>query len=167
MNASPRDAANVVAIAGGEIVGRTKLQKIVCLLEMAGMKLGFTFDYHLHGPYSESLHIAARDASALGLISVELKRASWGGQYFVYRTAPSEVADEPYVRLAHKAAAAGSIELELLVTALFLAKNGSLDPWGDVAERKSEKATEERLRNAKLLYSDIVEVETPEPLPRV
>jgi uncharacterized protein len=166
MTASPRDAAEIVAIAGGKIVGRTRLQKVTCLLDMIGMQLGFSFEYHLHGPYSEKLRLAVSDADALGLISVDVKKTEWGGQYFVYcnNSEPSEKT-QPFRTIAQKAASAGSIELELMVTALFLAKCGSENPWDDVVKRKREKATPERLEGAKTLLRDIRVEELSSTLP--
>lgn len=160
---SPQDAARIVSFAGGEIVGRTRLQKIACLLKMAGMNHGFMFDYHLHGPYSEALSFAAADATALGFLSIEKRQAAWGGDYYIYK---SSSINEPsaYAEMAHRAARAGNVELELMVTALFLAENGIRDPWDEVTKRKTEKATEQRIKDAKSLYREIAEVKTPRPL---
>jgi hypothetical protein len=37
----PREAAKIVQLAGGEIIGSTRLQKIGCLLELVGAGVGF------------------------------------------------------------------------------------------------------------------------------
>ena len=101
---------------------------------MAGAELGFGFSYRLYGPYSEQLSIAISDADALGLIEAEDRTAEWGGRYSVFRI-KNRVPEEarritaPLRTLASTAAKADSIVLELAVTAAFLARSGSKDPW--------------------------------------
>ena len=159
--------ASVIQLSGGELIGRTRLQKTTCLLEMAGATFGFSFDYHLYGPYSEELNIAASDAGALRLVEVNERTASWGGKYFVFRAKPNdELAGTPLGQLATIAAKADGIVLELAVTAAFLAKNGAADPWKEVKSRKSVKATPERMSEAKALYKELSSVKTPMQLPQ-
>ena len=149
---------DIIRDAGGKLVGRTRLQKTACLLELAGQGEGFHFDYHHYGPYSEELAHAAVLASAMNRIHEEEHRAEWGGRYSVYTSsehnAPS--ASEP-VRgaLIHKAATANAITLELATTAAYLAHEGEDDPWGETARRKPDKAEDGRLENAKQLYQEL------------
>jgi hypothetical protein len=154
-------------MAGGEIIGTTRFQKIGCLLELVGAGAGFDFAYHLFGPYSEALSIAATDAGALDLMKIEERTASWGGRYCIYRAevTGSENVPSAVRKLAKKAAAADSVELELAVTAAFLAKNGRPDPWDEVASRKADKA--DRLVRAKALYAAFKKFDLPQPLPSV
>ena len=49
------DIASLVRAAGGEIVGKIRLQKMVYLLDQMGLNSGYPFEYHHYGPYSESL----------------------------------------------------------------------------------------------------------------
>jgi uncharacterized protein YwgA len=165
----PQDAAKIVSTAGGEIVGTTRLQKVGCLLELVGAGVGFRFAYHLFGPYSEDLSIAATDAHALGLIQVEEKTAAWGGRYSIYRASASRQPDVPLgvLSLAKAAVAADSVALELAVTAAFLAKNRSNQPWEEVASRKQGKATPDRLARAKHLYAKLEKFHLPQALPRI
>jgi hypothetical protein len=171
--ARKRDSEKVAAIvrdSGGRIVGRTRLQKIGYLLELAGVGEGFTFGYRHYGPYSEELASAARDANALGLLSEEEHRATWGGLYSIFTTPhaiPTEAIDPSRIRLVREAAAASAIELELAATAAFLAEAGSRDPWGDTAKFKPEKTQGGRLENAKMLYHQLQQIDTPKPLPRI
>jgi uncharacterized protein len=168
-----RDTEKVAAIirdAGCRIVGRTRLQKIGYLLELTGLGEGFSFEYRHYGPYSEELASAARDANALGLLSEEEHQATWGGLYSIFTTrhaARSEDVDPSRIRLVRDAAAASAIELELAATAAFLADAGSRDPWGDTARFKPEKAQGGRLENAKMLYRQLQQIDTPKPLPRI
>jgi uncharacterized protein YwgA len=163
----PKEVARIVSLAGGEIIGRTRLQKIGCLLDMVGAGSGFEFSYHIYGPYSEELSIATSDADALDMISVDERVAAWGGRYSIYRTAMDFSAD-PFVKsLARRAAQADSVALELAVTAAFLAANGEDDAWDEVAERKSAKATSEMMSNAKSLYADFRKIDVSGLLPSI
>jgi hypothetical protein len=130
--------------------------------------LGFTYSYHLYGPYSEQLSIAASDADALNMITAEECQADWGGRYFVFRSNGAAENLLPSIQtLAQKASAADSIELELAVTAAFLAKNGNAHPWDEVSARKKAKATAERLAAAKALYATFESADLPTALPHL
>ncbi len=163
----PREVARIVSLAGGEIIGRTRLQKIGCLLDLVGAGSGFEFSYHIYGPYSEELSIATSDADALDMITVDERVAAWGGRYSIYRTAMDFSADDFVKRLARRAAQADSVALELAVTAAFLAANGEDDAWNEVAERKSAKATSEMMSKAKSLYADFRRIDVSGRLPSI
>jgi uncharacterized protein len=165
----PREAAKIVQLAGGEIIGSTRLQKIGCLLELVGAGVGFDYSYHLFGPYSEELSIAAADADALDLIDIKERTATWGGRYSIYRSLSdnTDSSDPSVGALAKAAAAANSVALELAVTAAFLAKNGYSNPWEEVAARKSAKATAEMMSQAKSLYRDLRRLSVPVSLPAI
>ena len=72
----------IVRDAGGKVVGRTRLQKIACLLELAGLGSGFSFSYKHYGPFSDELASAARFASVFSNLKEEEKPTSWGGALF-------------------------------------------------------------------------------------
>jgi len=168
---SPLDVAALVEAAGGELVGRTRLQKTACLLDLVGAGLGFRFRYHRFGPYSEELSIAASDADALGFVKELPAHAVWGGRYSVFRvtdkargTATLDSASRELILVATKA---DSVELELAVTAAFLAEGGFPDAWSEVARLKPSKVTEGRLESAKALYSKFQDLAAPKPLPKI
>jgi hypothetical protein len=163
----PREVARIVSLAGGEIIGRTRLQKVGCLLDLVGSGSGFEFSYHIYGPYSEELSIAAGDADALDMITVDDRVAAWGGRYSIYRTTMDFSADASVKSLARKAAQADSVALELAVTAAFLAANGEDDAWDEVAERKSAKATPEMMSKARSLYADFRKIDVLGRLPSI
>ncbi|MGO9767984.1 MAG: hypothetical protein ACLPSW_00215 [Roseiarcus sp.] len=161
-------AADIVTAAGGQIVGRTKLQKIAYLLELCGMGDGFEFDYRHYGPYSEDLSDAIKVAGAFGLISEEERRAAWGGTYSVYSSQQQDRGDGQRATFARTAAAVGAIELELAATAAYLSSaEHCADPWGETKRRKPEKATDERLRAAKKAYALLQSLPAPRPLPQI
>lgn len=168
-------AAALVREAGGKLVGRTRLQKISYLMQLAGYPGGFEFEYRHYGPFSEDLAEAIEIASGLGLVEEEVRRAEWGGKYSVYRatdrTPLSE--DNGRARFAATAAEIGAIELELAATAAFLyadegiGREGNGDPWAETAKRKPDKADQGRLDRARTAYSRLRGLPTPKPLPEI
>jgi uncharacterized protein YwgA len=167
-----RDAEKVAEIirdAGGRIVGRTRLQKVSYLLDVAGLGEGFAFEYRHYGPYSEELTAAARTARHLGLVDEEEHTAGWGGTYSIYSTGLPESSDVPEARraLARMAAQADSVQLELAATAVFLAGEGASDPWAETERHKPEKAEGGRLDRAKELYRRLRRIDVPHPLPEI
>jgi hypothetical protein len=159
--------ADIVRDAGGRIVGRTRLQKISYLLELAGLGDGFSFEYRHYGPYSEALAHAAERAGSIGIINEEEFPASWGGLYSVFTADGPPSGPPARTSLAHEAVSADPIALELAATAAFLAASGASDPWRETAERKSEKAQGGRLETAKMLYRRLQRIETPRRLPDI
>lgn len=166
-NALAQRIALIVRDAGGAIVGRTKLQKLVYLLTEAGLESDFVFAYKHYGPYSDGVASAARDAHLLGFMNEKDELASWGGWYSIYSTLdqrPDNV-DPSRVKLAELAAAADAVELELAATALFLKREGQDNPWGETQRRKPEKCANGRLEKAKNLYASLASILPPNVFP--
>ena len=161
--------AAIIADAGGRVVGRTRLQKIAYLLCVAGLEDGFSFSYKHYGPFSEDLAAAARIGKLFGQLRVTESPTTWGGSYSIYDVDAGPTADSPESRrlLAKVAAEADAIELELAATAVFLAKDGFSDPWGETARRKPEKVDYGRLDRAKDLLRSLSSIPTPERLPEI
>lgn len=168
---TPKAVGELIALAGGRIVGRTKLQKSACALELTGLGYGFQFKYRHFGPYSEELKIASDDADALGYIREKMEVASWGGRYSVFEVdkpcQPTDARQKQRSEVLKIAVQADPVDLELAVTAAFLAANGVHDPWHEVAVRKSTKAVPDRMNAAKILYGHLAAVETPKKLPSI
>jgi hypothetical protein len=160
MHTSLRDrlspVAQVIRDAGGEIVGRTKLQKTVYLLTLAGFEARFRFGYKHYGPFSEELADAADLAAAFDLISERQLQAAWGGTYSVYGASPGDLSAQPSrIRLTQAAAQSDAVLLELAATAAYLAQEGKPQPWAETARRKPDKAANGRLDRAKELYAEL------------
>jgi uncharacterized protein len=160
-------AAEIVRDAGGEIVGRTRLQKIAYILEAAGLGSGFPFRYKHYGPYSDLLADAAQTARIVGLLQEQEVVANWGGLYSTYYSRiPEDVrVNESRRLLAKELVNVDAVELELAATALFLAYERCPDPWGETARRKPDKADAGRLQRAQQLYRGLRRIPTPRPLP--
>jgi len=166
-----KNAAEIIRDAGGTVVGRTRLQKIAFLLELAGLGCGFQFSYRHYGPYSEHLADALQTAEVKGLVKEEEHRANWGGMYSVYTAAQKKIGPSiagQRTAFAKAASEVDAIELELAATAAYLyfveeCKN----PWDETARRKPTKAAENRLEKAKAAYQKLRALEVPNSLPQI
>lgn len=165
-------AARIIQDAGGELVGRTRLQKVAFLLSLAEFDDSFTFEYRHYGPFSEDLADAIEIASILGPIHEEERVADWGGRYSVY-TLTQEVAppDEQRSAFVRKAKEINAVELELAATAAYLftyegiGSSAPGNPWHETARRKPTKAAEGRLERALAAYNELRQVPAIKQLP--
>ncbi|WP_027187786.1 hypothetical protein [Desulfovibrio cuneatus] len=149
---SATKVVDIIRDSGGRLVGRTRLQKIAYLLEVAGCGNGFQFSYHYYGPYSEQVADAAIQAQTQGLLQEEEKHTTWGTTYSVYKTNVENVqVDTARCRLIKVANQADAVDLELAATAAYLANQGSQDAWISTANLKPDKA-KKHLDSAKKLY---------------
>ncbi|MER9900101.1 hypothetical protein [Mesorhizobium sp. M0130] len=152
------DVAKVLHLNGGELIGKTRLQKSFYFLEKFGLGFGFDFQYHHYGPYSEELTTAAQDAIALGLVKQEKRVGSQAQPYSAFKLM-TDVKDEPKdvarSRVLRVLSGYDAITLELAATADFLEVAGYVDPWAETVVRKSSKASAERVVKAKKLLSDL------------
>jgi uncharacterized protein len=79
------DIRSLIVAAGGEIVGKIRLQKVVYLLDQSGLSSGFSYEYHHYGPYSKDLAEQVEDDVVFdGLIAVQHRRQTDGVPYVVY-----------------------------------------------------------------------------------
>lgn len=151
----------VVRLVGGKLVGRTRLQKTIYLLQAAGWEGGFQFQYYHYGPYCEDLAEAANFGVVFNMMREEEHPTAWGSTYSTY-TVDDLVANQPqtlpdkWQGLACTATKAGAIELELAATAVYLYKEeGINNPWEETSVRKSQKAGDGRLNGAQKLYDSL------------
>jgi uncharacterized protein YwgA len=80
------DVPSLIQAAGGEVVGKIRLQKLIYLLDQKGLNSGFNFDYHHYGPYSEELADQVEDDVIFSRIeSASRRRQSDGVPYIAYR----------------------------------------------------------------------------------
>ncbi|MGF6230531.1 uncharacterized protein YwgA [Inquilinus ginsengisoli] len=162
-------ATRIIIDAGGELVGRTRLQKIAYLMQLAGFGEEFEFEYHHFGPYSEDLARGIDIAAAFGDVEEEEKQAAWGGRYSVFTLKqPAAAADQMRSEFAQQAKLLNAVELELAATAAFLfAVERKDDPWEETRRRKPEKARDGRLQRAMVAYESLRGLQTPIPLPKL
>jgi len=170
LRSSRSDAEKAVAIihdAGGEIVGKTRLQKAAYILEIVGLGEGFAFEYRHYGPFSEELARAVVVAEVQGYIAQEERPATWGGTYSIFRAPANDsgaVSAVPRERLLQTVVKANPVALELAATAAYLAREGYSNPWAETYRRKPDKAAH-FLEAAKELYRQLSSIKTPIALP--
>lgn len=160
-------AAQIIGDAGGELVGRTRLQKIAYLLQLAGFDDEFEFEYRHYGPFSEGLAQGMDIAVALGNVVEEERQANWGGKYSIFKirgqTSPATTMRSLFVQTAKNI---NAIELELAATAAFLfVDEHRSDPWAETRRRKPEKAGDGRIEKAMVEYEKLRALATIHPLP--
>ncbi len=169
MRGRPEDIRALVALNGGTLIGRTRLQKTMFILEACGLGYGFDFLYHYYGPFSEALSIAENSAEVLKVVDVKEKETDFGTRYYVYKIPecdskasvdPDEKKDADRTKILKilNEKEHDSIVVELAATVMFLQKNGyetDEKAWEETKLRKSAKATPERVEIAKQLLAKI------------
>jgi uncharacterized protein YwgA len=165
-------AARIVQDAGGQLVGRTRLQKITFLMQLAGFSEDFSFEYRHYGPYSEDLAQAMEIATLLGPVREVENIAEWGGRYSIYSVDPTgQPIDEDRANFVQQAKRIDAVELELAATAAYLyAAEGfgmtvAGNPWHETRRRKPTKAANGRLEKAAQAYEELRKTKTPRSLP--
>jgi len=66
-------AAAIAAHKDGKIVGRTRLQKTIWLLQRLGLPTEYSYMTHFYGPYSEGLHAEIGLLESLRIVEEESK----------------------------------------------------------------------------------------------
>ena len=152
---------NLIALNGGKLVGRTRLQKEAYLLHRCGAKfeLPFPFIYHHYGPYSLALADGLIDAYDGDRIDIEEQLGSYGVRYAIFTSktgnhdAPDRLGDLSADRvrsLLREMQEVSDIVLELAATIVFLREEGGYvhDAIEETKARKPLKATAERMKQA-------------------
>ena len=167
-------AARIVRDAGGELVGRTRLQKIAFLMQLAGFGEDFSFEYRHYGPYSEDLAQAMEIAVALGPVQEEEREADWGGRYSIYSVnADGSEVDPDRANFVRRAKGINAVELELAATAAYLFVMEGIggtaggNPWHETRRRKPGKAGRGGLERAAQAYKELRKAKTLTPLPEL
>ncbi|MDP1738315.1 MAG: hypothetical protein Q8L23_12865 [Caulobacter sp.] len=151
--------ASVVAFAGGEIVGRVRLQKEVYLLDQLGLKSGFSYSYHHYGPYSADLVDAVDGAKAFRLVDEQMRhRKSDGVPFSVYCRGPSldallselgGISSQEVERLLGIMQSRSATVLELAATIHWLRSKEGFNDWRpELVRRKGVKTDGGRVEEA-------------------
>ena len=160
-------AVDMIALHGGMLVGRARLQKGAYLLHRCGANFDLPFVYRHYGPYSFDLAEGCIDAEMNKRIKIKEKRGRYGIRYAIFRLKNKEAtgrrdrigalpADKARLLLT-RMDGVSDIVLELAAAVVFLRDDGGY-PDTAVAEtkaRKPLKATDERLGKALSLVRDL------------
>ncbi|MEF3366065.1 hypothetical protein V3H18_05895 [Methylocystis sp. 9N] len=155
----------VVALSGGELVGRIRLQKIVYLLEQKGLKSDAKFTYHHYGPYSEAIADAVTDAKFWDTLeeTTEFRKLD-GAPFSIFRSHRpmsdfqqlGELSQEGARNLLARLNSESSTALELAATIHWLTQVEKLADWQQELERrKPGKANFGRLEKAITLLKEL------------
>jgi len=95
------DVPSLVLAAGGEIVGKIRLQKVVYLLDQIGLDSGFSYEYFHYGPYSEDLAEQVEDDVIFRhLVADRRRRVSDGVPYVAYSAQSSGSGEPPETHMS-------------------------------------------------------------------
>ena len=159
------DIPSLVVAAGGEIVGKIRLQKIVYLLDQIGLNSGFSYEYHHYGPYSEDLAEKVEDDVIFGELQALRRRRQSDGVPYVADRAEVAAKDEPngkslgndrFRRALREMQNRSATVLELAATAHWLAVIEGRSDWSEeLRRRKGSKVENGRERQALDLLHDL------------
>lgn len=152
--------ANVIAAhPDGEIVGRTRLQKTIRLLQRVGLPFDYNFSFHFYGPYSEELRSDINILHEVGLITEEPRLTRDGDEFFILRaTQPPSIPEvSRFSPIIERLAASETVVLELASTYDFFRETGSdhADALRRLRAKKGSKCETPRLENALALLREI------------
>ncbi len=83
-------AGVIAAHQNRKLVGRTRLQKTIYLLQRKGLPTDFDYMLHFYGPYSSGLNMELELVEQLGLVSEEVKAGS-ENDYYVFEARKNAV----------------------------------------------------------------------------
>ena len=137
---------DLIALHGGKLVGRTRLQKRAYLLHRCGAEFDVKFVYHYYGPYSFDLADGWVDARINDKIEMEEKEGRYGVPYSIFKIkkkvkgsgycgALSFAEARPFLKKIERVS---DIVLEIAATIVFLRDDGGY-PNTAVAETKARK----------------------------
>src|SRR5688572_23343240 len=111
-------AGVIAAHPGRRIVGRTKLQKAIKLLQRKGFPTDYAYTNYFYGPYSEGVHADIGLLRHFNLVDEEEKTAQDGSVYYILTAVPDAELPEvrPFQPLIDRMDAAKPVVLELAAT---------------------------------------------------
>lgn len=149
---------NVVALAGGRMVGRTRLQKTIYLLHALDMESDATYYYYNFGPFSDEITDGISDGKFSGLLSEQTSyRVIDGSPFSIFETLrkADEVQDvgglsaDEARGIIQILEAQSSTVLELAATIHWLKHIEQIDDWrAELGRRKGAKTENGRMEKA-------------------
>lgn len=142
-------AAVIAAHTDRRVVGRTRLQKTVKLLQRLGMPTDYPYSIFFYGPYSEGVQRDVGLLVELGLVAVQEHTGPEVGTPYFVMTATAEAAREEMANFAEAIRvmeAADLVVLELAATYDAFREMGSDHDEGlrRLRHKKAAKWTQER-----------------------
>jgi len=111
-------AGLIAAHQGRKVVGRTRLQKEVKLLQSLGFPTDYSYTIHFYGPYSEGLISDVDLLEAIGLVDETSDVSQEGKPYYILKASPdAELSEiEEFRESIDKLERSAAVVLELAAT---------------------------------------------------
>jgi uncharacterized protein len=160
-----RLVVDIVALSGGSLVGRTRMQKTIYLLDVLGLRSGASYYYYNFGPFSDEIADGISDSKFTGVLIEEIKhRMSDGSPFSIFRT--DEISDqvhkigalpaEKVKSVLQRFASCNATILELAATIHWLAKVEQVADWQkELVRRKGTKTQNGRMDRAIELLGEL------------
>lgn len=157
----------VIQAAGGEIIGKIRMQKIFYLLEQLDLSANLSYSYHHFGPYSEDLSRSLDYAELIDKKIQEVPKDTPSGSTFIAYTLSEESRNSQPKRVGNfnfsdinnlikDMTAETSIVIELAATIHWLKEKEKVEDWRhELLRRKTTKATQEFVIRAEKLLKDL------------
>jgi uncharacterized protein YwgA len=164
LKSSPEIIVAIISLNGDVLVGKTRLQKTVYLIQSKGHDFGFEFQYHNFGPFSPDVAAMADLAEDLDLIVTEEKYGFHEVPYTVFKikNTVAGVFDKREERKISDTlkimSKYSSLDAELAATYVYLIRDEKLpkrEVENELKRRKPVKATDDRLKKAKEMLSQL------------
>jgi uncharacterized protein len=160
-----RLVVDVVALSGGRLVGRTRMQKTIYLLDVLGLGSGASYYYYNFGPFSDEIANGISDSKFSGLLFEETEyRISDGSPFSIFKAdkLPEKVHQigslpaERVKGVLQRFASCNSTVLELAATIHWLARVEKVSDWrGELVRRKGSKTQNGRMEKATELLGEL------------
>lgn len=157
MSDTSKLVAQLIYAAGGELVGKIKLQKSIYFLTNLGINTSIDFDYYYYGPYSKQIDDALSEISSeeIGILEEQVKfRVLDGAKYSVFKIRDNKAIEREIEKCDYEIiskwasifAKTNSTILELAATIHWLKNVERISDWRqEIITRKGAKT-----RNGKL-----------------
>lgn len=120
MNPSPYQwlAGVIYAHPEHQVVGRTRLQKTIRLLQRLGLPTDYSYQLYFYGPYSDAVLSAVQLLEQLGLIEEQQQINLSGDPYYILKAHSKAELDgiKKFQKHINKMVAADAVVLELAAT---------------------------------------------------
>jgi uncharacterized protein len=160
---NPKELAiGIVALSGGKLVGRTRLQKTAYMLDQLGLRSGLDYEYHYYGPYALALAEGWNTAREENRLDLEDVLGRHLVPYTIFRTTepgPARLGSLPAAKakaIVERLGRESDLVLEVAATMHFLSQRPDIDDAElEVKRRKPLKATHERVVAAIALLKEL------------
>lgn len=151
MSAIQNLVVDIVALSGGRLVGRTRIQKIVYLLDAKGLKSGASYYYYNFGPFSDEVAAGVSDGKFGGSLVEKIGyRQSDGSPFSIFETdkRSRQVSQLGHLnihearKLIDRLSSINSTVLELAATAHWLMVIEKVADWRTELKRRKGTKTE-------------------------